>query len=50
MEYTVIHVNFSNYKKLIEEVNKYIQAGWTPVGGVAAVGGDLMQAMVRNQP
>ncbi|HMD89088.1 MAG TPA: hypothetical protein VKF38_07995 [Anaerolineaceae bacterium] len=50
MEYTVIEVKGRD--KFIAEVNRYIQAGWTPVGGIFWIPGGLgpiyIQAMVRN--
>jgi hypothetical protein len=51
MEYTVIEVKGKD--KFIAEVNRYIQAGWTPIGGVfmlsaGAFPGAFFQAMIRN--
>lgn len=59
-EYTV--VNKKGLEPFIEEVNKYIKEGWTPLGGVcsmhveAPISGKIAhlyehyQAMVRNLP
>ena len=60
MQYTVVKVPARNISeedlakainKLAEEVNKYIQAGWTPLGGAASavgVGAVVFQAMTKE--
>ncbi|HXI24225.1 MAG TPA: DUF1737 domain-containing protein [Pyrinomonadaceae bacterium] len=49
MKYTI--VEGSNVKELVEKVNKAIQEGWKPQGGMACKGSDydrVYQAMVRS--
>lgn len=52
MEYTILigpnGILYSATNKLIEEVNKYIQQGWEPLGGISITyNGIATQAMIR---
>lgn len=49
LEYAL--VSASHQLPFVEVVNKWISEGWQPLGGAfAGSGGDLCQAMVREQP
>lgn len=56
MEYTVLMESYGGFtfiskaiKKLIENVNQYIQAGWMPLGGITFADDMVFQAMVKGQ-
>jgi len=50
MEYTVIYRMYPSLKEFIAEVNKLIQEGWRPLGGVSVSDGRYAQALTRSKP
>jgi hypothetical protein len=54
MQYRIISVGapFSSKRaleRLAQEVNQAIALGWEPLGGIAIIGAQLLQAMIKRR-